>query len=66
MPRIWACPFWISEGKNCIACENAKLRFKNHPEFDRFAGRYCSSVTGWEDCTIAQHSTAEFERGKNL
>ena len=62
MPRTWTCPYWVREEKNCIVCQRAQLRFVDHKSFCEFAGKYCSSITGWRECTLAQFCTEQYEK----
>ena len=65
MPRTWICPFFVTERKGLIFCEQGKLRFQNHAEFSAFACRYCANIDGWKKCTLSQFCAEKFEKSED-
>lgn len=59
--RTWCCPFYRSDRKIKINCEPGSVIFPAHRDLSRFAKRYCGSVDGWRDCTLAKEKEREYE-----
>lgn len=62
--KAFACPFYTYNEKNKVHCEGAvTVSFRKKPEEDAYIEAYCTSVTGWERCSIAKAKVMEYEMG---
>ena len=67
MPIVMYCPFITVDyksvnGKLRIRCERALIEFADGRERKEFICKYCGSLNGWKDCTIAQSAMRHYER----
>ena len=67
MPIRIECPFLITDslskhGTTHISWEFASMCFPNKDECDIYIKRYCASLHGWKDCTIAKATEDYYER----
>ena len=60
--RLWACPFFRWDEREQIHCEGGVVSFPDRESCAGYAGKYCGSVQGWKDCTIAKSMADYYER----
>jgi hypothetical protein len=57
------CPHYGRCGKTTISCEIGSLKFPDIATKIAYLRRYCESLPGYQDCTLAQSLTAYYEQG---
>lgn len=60
--KSWACPFFSWDEKCKVHCEGGCIKFRDRREAGDYQDRYCASVTGWKDCTMAKSAVEYYER----
>lgn len=64
MPLTYACPYWKWEEKMCSHCEMAVLKFPSAEARREYTSKYCASVEGWCNCSIAKMLNEGYEKEK--
>lgn len=60
--KKFACPFFTWDEKFKVHCEGGCVKFRDRKEAGEYQDRYCASVTGWKDCTVAKSVENYYER----
>lgn len=61
--KSWACPFFSWDERLCVHCEcGSRVRFYDQQEAGAYQDRYCASVNGWKDCTVAASLLQYYDR----
>lgn len=60
--KSWACPFFKWDEKCKVHCEGGCVKFRDRREAGDYQDRYCASVTGWKECTMAKSAVEYYER----
>lgn len=56
--RMWACPYFRYDEKACVTCEGgSKIRMPDIDSYIDYIERYCTSVNGWQKCSVAKNIT---------
>ena len=63
--KIWICPFFQGDRKQCVLCEGGQLRFPDPKAQNIFVNRYCANMPGWETCPMAKCLQDYYERQRN-
>lgn len=62
MPRTPDCPYFVSYDGTRVFCSAGKLNMPSRKAWDDYMKKYCCSVCGWQDCSIAATLTEDYER----
>lgn len=62
MPRTLACPWAEYYRDKSIRCTAGTLQMPSREAWDSYMRLYCASVSGWEQCSLAQEMEREYER----
>ena len=67
MARRIECPFIIADyfskrNELKLTCEQGKLTFNDRESFMRYVTKYCASVCGWRNCSLAVNLQEYYER----
>ncbi len=62
MPKTYICPFWMWERGRAIRCERCRMDFPDECAKREYAERYCASLDGWQECSIAKALLKFYER----
>lgn len=62
MPKTYTCPFWKWEKEKAMSCEGCRMAFPDDGAKREYIERYCASLTGWEECSIAGNLLQFYER----
>lgn len=67
MPKVLYCPYVLTDCKSKrgdlqLNCECGSLRFADKTEYNLFIDRYCGSIEGWKQCTLAKTLNEFYER----
>lgn len=62
MPKTHTCPFWKWEKGKAMSCEGCRMAFPDDDAKREYIERYCASLTGWEECSIAGNLLQFYER----
>ena len=60
--KVWACPFFRWDQRGRFHCEGGCVAFEDRETYGEYTEKYCCSVEGWEDCTLAQALTRQYDR----
>ena len=60
--KTWACPFLTWDERLKIHCEGGCVAFPDRKAYTEYTDRYCASVEGWMDCTMASLLLGYYER----
>lgn len=61
--KTWACPFLKWDEKRKVHCEGGCcVSFPDRKAYAEYTTRYCASLQGWKDCTIAAALLEYYER----
>lgn len=63
MGKTWACPFFGWDEKRKVHCEGGGAGFKDRDTFLSYTSRYCASVPGWKNCSLAVALLEYYEKG---
>lgn len=51
--KSWACPFFSWDEKRKVHCEGGGAGFSDKGTYADYTDRYCASVQGWKQCSLA-------------
>ena len=52
--KIFTCPYFIYDKKDCITCEAGTIRMPLKQLLDEYAEKYCQAEYGYYHCTLAK------------
>lgn len=62
MPKTICCPFWKWDAGKSMSCEGCRMDFPDDDTKRDYTERYCASLEGWENCSIAGALLKFYER----
>lgn len=62
MPRTYVCPFFMWERGKALRCERCRMDFPDDDAKREYILRYCASLEGWKNCSIAKALLTFYER----
>lgn len=62
MPLTYKCPYWGWDKYLETHCEMAVLKFQTPEARKKFIYQYCTSINGWQECSIAKILNEEYEK----
>lgn len=63
--RYWCCPYWHRDKPLAVYCECGKIQFPDKKARNEYIQAYCTNVTGWKRCQMAQMMETYYERTEN-